>query len=249
MSLIGKIYEIYIDGFEHSYIGSTVTSLEQRLSVHKSAFKRFNEGKGTFCSAFDLLSIEDDENPVKIRCLGEILVEKRNDEKLREFEQKFIDDNPNCVNRVKAFMSEEEYKEMYRQSAKKYYYANIDVAKKRNLDNYYKNIEARRAYYQANKEKYKGKYKYAPRQKNVTKEQSKAYNEAYKEKHKERLTAVTDCACGKKVKGISMKAHLQSKYHCSRVKTSSMLSSNETQTSLCEEINEPQEETDSNVSC
>lgn len=247
--IIGRIYELYIDGLDETYIGATTISMTQRMALHRSQAKQFFEKKSPHCcNSAILFALENPESPVKLRCLEEMIVEDKHDIKLRELEQKYIDERPLCVNSRSAFISPEQQAENARQNAKSFYYANLEMSKKRNLDNYYANIDARRAYYQANKEKYKEKYqgKYTN---NHTKEQMKMYNQTYKEKHKDTLTAITDCECGKKVKGISLKTHLKSKYHCSRVKTNSQLITNENQTSLCEEISQPQEETDSNVSC
>lgn len=247
--IIGRIYELYLDGLDETYVGATTVSLNQRMALHRFQAKQFNEGKiPNCCNSAILFCLENEETPVKMRCLEEMIVEDKYDPKLRECEQKYIDERPLCVNSRSAFVTHEQQAENARQNAKKFYYENIEIAKKRNLDNYYKNIEARRAYYQANKEKYKEKYqnKYKT---NHTKEQARIYNQTYKEKHKDTLTAITDCECGKKVKGVSLKAHLKSKYHCSRVKTNSLLTSNENPTFLCEEVVQSEEETDCDLSC
>ena len=87
-----------------------------------------------------------------------MIVEDKHDQKLRELEQKYIDERPFCVNSRSAFVTQEQQAETARKSAKNYYHTNIEVERKKRLDHYYATIAERRAYYQANKEKIKEKY-------------------------------------------------------------------------------------------
>jgi hypothetical protein len=55
----GKIYKIVCNITGKQYIGSTCKTLSQRLSGHKSDYKRFNEGKSGNTKSFDILKEED----------------------------------------------------------------------------------------------------------------------------------------------------------------------------------------------
>ena len=209
--MIGRVYELYVEGIDEKYVGSTTTTLTQRLACHKSQYKYFSQGKpdSAWCSSFNLFVLAEDM-PVNIKCLEEVPVQQIYDPVLRKVEQKWINESQCCVNKHKAFQTPEELVQSQRQNAKNYYHSNIAVERQKRLDHYYKTIDARRAYYQANKHKIAKKQKNCP---SKTKEQSQKYNAAYKEKHKERLTELIDCTCGKQIKGISIKAHLMSTYH------------------------------------
>jgi len=211
--LIGRVYELYVDGIDDTYIGSTTTSFPQRIAGHKSQYKSFSAGKTDchWCSSFNLFVLAED-NPIQIRCLEEVPIDHVYDPVLRQAEQKWISESQFCVNKHKAFLTVDELAESQRQNAKKYYHDNIDVERQKRLNHYYKTIDARRAYYQANKQKIAEKQKNS-KNPSRSKEQAKIYNKVYKEKHKERLSELIDCACGKQVRGISLKTHLMSSYH------------------------------------
>lgn len=211
--MIGRVYELYVDGIDETYIGSTTTSFPQRLAGHKSQYKSFSSGKTEYkwCSSFNLFVLAEDR-PINIKCLEEVPIQHVYDPVLRQVEQKWINESQFCVNKHKAFQTPEELVQCQRENAKNYYHRNIEVERQKRLNNYYKTIDARRAYYQANKQKIAEQQKNS-KAKSRTKEQKQKYNEAYREKHKERLTEVIDCTCGKKVKAICLKTHLMSTYH------------------------------------
>jgi hypothetical protein len=53
--LNGKIYKIVSNVTGDVYYGSTIKSLKQRLSIHKSKYKRYLKGKGTYVTSFKIL--------------------------------------------------------------------------------------------------------------------------------------------------------------------------------------------------
>jgi hypothetical protein len=108
----GKIYRLICDTTDKQYIGSTVQSLSQRLGIHKSAFKRFMEGKTTkSLTAFNILH----ENNFKIVLIEEYPCNTINE--LERRERHFIE-TMKCVNKNKPAQTKEEkdsYNKIYRE--------------------------------------------------------------------------------------------------------------------------------------
>ena len=52
--MIGRIYKITISQTNAVYIGSTTESIRERLSKHKSNYKRFQDGKYCNVSSFEI---------------------------------------------------------------------------------------------------------------------------------------------------------------------------------------------------
>jgi len=111
----GKIYRLICDTTDKQYVGSTVMSLSQRLGVHRSAFKRFMEGKTTkSLTAFNIIH----ENNFKMVLIEDYPCQNINE--LERRERHFIE-TMKCVNKNKPAPTKEEktkyqhsYNEMYR---------------------------------------------------------------------------------------------------------------------------------------
>ena len=56
----GKIYKLSVEGHDKFYIGSTILTLNTRLSRHKASFKRFVNGKYCYVSSFPLLKYAEE---------------------------------------------------------------------------------------------------------------------------------------------------------------------------------------------
>ena len=112
----GKIYKLIINNSDQIYIGSTVQTLSQRLSGHKT-------GANTYVSK-KLFELQDDEFKVKI-----ILIKNfpcNNKTELVQEEDKFIQ-NTECINKCRAYTTDEEKKERDKEFAKSYREANKEI--------------------------------------------------------------------------------------------------------------------------
>lgn len=89
----GKVYRI-VDNHGQVYIGSTVRSLNTRYSEHKKAFRAWQEGKAQYCTSYEVL---------KSGINGIFLLEDypcESKEQLLEREKYYVQQTPNCVNKV-----------------------------------------------------------------------------------------------------------------------------------------------------
>lgn len=101
--MIGRVYRIE-DTLKLNifYIGSTTKSLEERFKGHKSKYNTWLKNKtNTYCNGifeyFEIYGI----NKFKIILLKEYNV--KNNEELRKLEQKQIEKNGCCVNKIRAY--------------------------------------------------------------------------------------------------------------------------------------------------
>ena len=87
------IYKIVNDENDLVYFGSTKLKLSQRMGIHKTMAKRYEQGKSNkFCSSYEILKYKNPQI---------ILVEEtdcENREQLRARERYYIE-NCNCVNK------------------------------------------------------------------------------------------------------------------------------------------------------
>jgi len=129
----GKIYKITSSKTDKIYIGSTCLPLEQRLSIHKSSYKVFLNGKRRNVSSFEIVKYED----CNIILIEEIQYETNN--QLLDRERFYIETNNNCVNLYIPNRTKEEYYQAYKtkiiQYNKQRYYNNrekiLEYAKQR----------------------------------------------------------------------------------------------------------------------
>ena len=118
----GKIYKI-IDNTNISlpYIGSTVQTLSNRLSSHRTNYKQYLKGRYNYSISFDIIK----NNNYRI-----VLLENyscNNKEELIMREQYYID-NINCINKKRAYSS----KEYLKQNSKKWRINNKEKIKETN---------------------------------------------------------------------------------------------------------------------
>jgi hypothetical protein len=129
----GKIYKITSNSTDKIYIGSTCLPLEQRLSIHKSSYKVFLNGKRRNVSSFEIVKYED----CNIILIEEIQYETNN--QLLDRERFYIETNNNCVNLYIPNRTKKEYYQAYKteiiQYNKQRYYNNrekiLEYAKQR----------------------------------------------------------------------------------------------------------------------
>ena len=131
VSLIeGRIYKLTSPNTNMVYIGSTILTLNLRLSKHVSDWKRRD-----CCTSKYIL----EKGNVNIELLEEVQVDSIRD--LTKIEQEWIDKTPNAVNKKKAYISEEDQKEKKRISSRQYV-----------EEHYEQRQEYIRKYYEKNKE-------------------------------------------------------------------------------------------------
>lgn len=129
--ILGKIYIIKSNQTDNIYIGSTTSSLSQRLSKHKSSYKRYIAGKRGFVSSFDIIKFED----AIIELLEDF--ECQTKEQLTRREGELIKENNICVNKRVEGRTRKEYnkehyqdnKEQIREQKKQYYQDNKEKIK------------------------------------------------------------------------------------------------------------------------
>jgi len=184
----GKVYAIICRKTGRRYIGSTCEpTIAKRMAKHVSDFKCWKEGMRR-CMSYDI--IKDGDYYI---VLLELYPCNSRDE-LRMCEQKHID-SCECVNKVKAFQSEEEWKEYmkkynYNRKEKMYEYSKEyreenkeelrEKKKEYREENKEKIAKKKKEYYEKNKEEINKKSYEKNRQKRL--EYAKAYREANKEK-------------------------------------------------------------------
>jgi hypothetical protein len=114
-TITGKIYSIKSDDLpDKIYFGSTTDSLSDRMTRHKTQHRRYRERKlGNYVSSYEIL-----DSPNAYIELVEDVECATMEEMLRK-EGRYIQNDPNCVNKNVAGRSRKEYysdkKEMFRQ--------------------------------------------------------------------------------------------------------------------------------------
>ncbi len=168
----GKIYSIRSHQTGDVYIGSTTQTLAQRLSVHKSKYKRYNNGKRRYVTSFQILAYDDAyiELVEHFPCASKEELHRREGEIIRE---------TNCVN-----------KNIPGRSHKQWYEDNKDVV-----------VAKVKRYREANKEKVDARVKTwrennrehvresCKKWRETNKEQIKIKKKEYSEKNKEKIAA------------------------------------------------------------
>ena len=140
-----RIYRIICDNTNEMYIGSTCQSLSKRLAKHVSHLKLWKKGKSRFISSFPLL----ERGNYKIVLIEEYPCENKEQLCLRE--RHYIEQYPECVNRMRRpIISIDEKKESvhkwllenkenYQNYSKQYLIDNRDELLKKKNQIYYCN--------------------------------------------------------------------------------------------------------------
>jgi hypothetical protein len=130
---LGRIYKIFSPTM--AYVGSTTKPLQYRLCQHICKWYKYNEAvKGDYYTSFKIF---DNNDEYEITLLEE--VEYNNIKQLKEREQHWINETPNCVNKQKAWTNLPDYKEDWNKYHREYYNANKQRIRDWNKQNYQKN--------------------------------------------------------------------------------------------------------------
>lgn len=112
-----KIYKLRDLSTEKIYIGSTILPLKHRLALHKSSFKRYNQGVGTYASFYDII----ENNNYVIEVVEYYPTTDRNELLKRE---RYHIENNECINRQKKPITSDEEREKVRKDYSKLWYVN-----------------------------------------------------------------------------------------------------------------------------
>jgi hypothetical protein len=226
----GKIYKLYSKKTDNIYIGSTYLTLKERLRCHFKDYERYLKNNNNYITSYEILKYDD--------CKIELIVDypcdsKKDLEKEEGKYQKIL----NCVNKLVAGRTRQEYRQdnidKYKEYYKQYYENN-----KENITDYHKQ------YYQNNKDKIKNnrKKQYENNKENElikmknyrdnNKEKIKDYHKQYYENNKEKVlmnmkekyeknkneinikrTQKIKCECGKSISKCNIAIHKKSKIH------------------------------------
>ena len=122
--LNGKIYKIVDNTNGNIYIGSTAEpTLARRLAGHVRSYKSWCKGKGRLMRSFDIIKNGD----YRIVLIDSCPCYSKDE--LTSREQEHMDNNE-CVNQVRAFVSEEQRKEYQKKRSARHH---IDNKEKLNI--------------------------------------------------------------------------------------------------------------------
>jgi len=113
MTLIGKVYKLSSDNCEQIYIGSSYCKyLSVRIAHHRQNHRNgWKDYKGLF-----------DNGDPNIEILEEIELENKDEAwKLRELEEKHVQNNDNCMNLRRCYLTEDEKEDQRIKAVKKYH--------------------------------------------------------------------------------------------------------------------------------
>ena len=91
----GKIYKIIDIDTGSVFIGSTVQTMEKRMSKHVEHFKSYSKGKGKFMTAFKVMK----NNNFQMELIEDYPCKSRNELELQEL---YWTNEIDCVNKVKT---------------------------------------------------------------------------------------------------------------------------------------------------
>ena len=153
----GKLYKLVSDFTEKTYVGGTIKELSVRKSEHETGCDRWINEKpnSPYVSSFELLKLGE----CRIELLENFPCNNRRE--LDERERYWIENTPNCVNKVIPFRTAEELRERRQKHDQKYkaeyYILNKEKISQRSKENYILNKESisqsKKEYYILNKEK------------------------------------------------------------------------------------------------
>lgn len=109
----GKIYRLISAETNEQYIGSTIRTLNERLSYHKNDYKRYLKGGQHYVTSYEILKYVNAE----IELIEAFPCE--NDEQLKQREG-YYQRKENCVNKNVAGRTKREWYEDNKEKKKKY---------------------------------------------------------------------------------------------------------------------------------
>jgi len=124
----GKVYKIVCNETNQIYIGSTVENLSNRMSGHRSDYKRYQAGKGNYITSFEILKYPS----AKILLVRYAACNSK--EELHAIEGAFIKNNE-CVNKVIPGRTQAEYQQdtadQIKERKNRYYQDNAEQIKEK----------------------------------------------------------------------------------------------------------------------
>jgi hypothetical protein len=152
----GKIYKIVDIGYTKCYIGSTIETLSNRMSGHRSAYKSFSKGLNKLVSSGVLFEEFGLEN-CKIELIENYPCETKDELHRREG---YYIQNTDCVNKLVAGRKKPEWIEANKEHLKTYkaqhHQKNKEKYNKKSSENYYNNkahyLQIQKEYNEKNQE-------------------------------------------------------------------------------------------------
>jgi len=137
-----KIYKISSSQCNKFYIGSTIQTLNKRLSAHKTNYKSYEKGIRHYTTSYEVVKYDD----AIIELIKDVKCENR--KQLEKIEGECILEHHNRIlnKRVEG------------RTRKEYYEMNSEKIKGQSKANYEANKDKKKEYYQANKEKLHEKF-------------------------------------------------------------------------------------------
>jgi len=204
----GYIYKLWSLQTDEIYIGSTKQKyLSDRMSGHRSDYKKYLNKKYCYVTSFELIKFDD----CKIECME--VVEFNDIVELRAKEGEWIR-KIDCVNKVIPCRTKQEYYQDNIEKIKEYYDTHkeqISEYNKEYRDTHKEQIaeyqkEYQKEYNETNKEKiYENNKEYYQDNKQQIHERHKEYYQNNKQ--------IITCECGCKITNISLNKHIKSKKH------------------------------------
>lgn len=189
------IYELFVDGLEMVYVGSTTQTLKQRLAEHKYYFK--TNGAGASKILFTL-------GEVQIRLIEAFSCSSKTELEIREG---FYIKQRNCVNMCVAGRTRDKW---YLENRDKI----LEKAKEYKLENKDKILEQRKEYRLENIDKISEKNKeYQLENKDKISEYGKEYRLKHRDKILEKTKVPMTCNCGSTFRKNEKSRHERSAKH------------------------------------
>lgn len=186
----GKIYKLISEQTDQIYIGSTIQKLSERRCQHIKDYKFYSNGtNNNYITSFEIVKHPD----FQIVLIETVKCE--NKKELYARERHWIENSPECVNKIVPGRTHKEYLEDHKEEIKKYNEDNKDHHKKYLKDNKAKVQAYKTKHYQNNKDKIKARSKKS------------------REENKAKLNQKFLCECGGKYKYCAKAQHFKTKLH------------------------------------
>ena len=164
----GKIYTIWDKDYTKCYIGSTIETLSQRMTKHRSSYRRSREGKCKYKFSLSLLFDEFGLENCRIELLELYPCNSREELNAREGQ---CERENECINKRIEGRTKKEWRE-----------DNKEKIKEQRRERYESNKEEEKAYRENNKEHIKEQAKiWRERNKETIKQKQKDWVEQHKE--------------------------------------------------------------------
>ena len=205
----GKLYKLVSDFTEQVYVGGTIQELSVRKSEHETGCDRWINEKpnSPYVSSFELLKLGE----CRIELLENFPCNNRRE--LDERERYWIENTPNCVNKVIPFRTAEELRERRQKYKAENYILNKESISQSKKEYYILNkeriLESKKEYYILNKER-------------ILESRKENYI-LNREKSLQRVTEKITCECGVIICRGTKARHSRTQKHIEAIKTHSAI--------------------------